>query len=88
MSLFAQLQMEASDGGSRKADRPMETPLEEQLEAIKAELKRQDEAWRRAKEAIAAMGDAPIAVPREALEHLESSATTTTARAVVGGVRA
>jgi hypothetical protein len=66
----------------------METTLEEQLEAIKAELKKQDEEWRRAKEAIAASGDVRIALPREVLEHLEARTTTTTARAVIGGVRA
>jgi hypothetical protein len=67
----------------------METTLEESLEAIKAELRKQDEEWRRAKDAIAAMGDVRIALSREALDRLEArSTTTTTPRAVMGGVRA
>jgi hypothetical protein len=89
MSLFAQLHRSVPEWGSRKAVGTMETTLEESLEAIKAELRRQDEEWRRAKDAIAAMGDVRIALSREALDRLETRSTTTTpARAVVGGLRA
>jgi hypothetical protein len=66
----------------------METTLEAQLEAIKAELRKQDEEWRRAKDAIAAMGDVRFALSREALDRLEARNPTTTPRAVIGGLRA
>jgi hypothetical protein len=65
----------------------MEPTIEELLEGIKADLKRQDEEWRRAREALLALGDARIAVPTEVLDQLEAPATAPV-RPVTGGVRA
>lgn len=67
----------------------MNSTLDESLEAIKAELLKQDEEWRRAKDAIATAGDVRIALSREALDRLEARSNhATTPRAVVRGVRA
>jgi hypothetical protein len=42
----------------------------EQLEAIRRELEKQDEAWKRLQAVAARLGDVEIEVPREVLEKV------------------
>jgi hypothetical protein len=66
----------------------MATRIQEQLEAMKRELEAQDEAWQRAKETLARLGDVRIAVPRELLEEIDAVTTVTQpATPFVVGVR-
>jgi hypothetical protein len=65
----------------------MEPTLEEQLEAIKRDLKKQHEAWKHAKEALARLDAASIAFPRDFFEQLESPEVRPTVGAVVHGLR-
>jgi hypothetical protein len=55
---------------------------------VKKELARQDEAWGRAKQALARIGDARITVPHELLEQLEAPVQVFNPGPVVTGVRA
>lgn len=66
----------------------MTTRWQDQLEAVKKELARQDEAWGRAKQALARIGDARITVPHELLEQLEAPVQVFNPGPVVTGVRA
>jgi len=50
----------------------MTTRWQEQLEAVKQELERQNEAWARTKEALAQLGDVRFAVPAEVIEQLQA----------------
>jgi hypothetical protein len=51
---------------------------DETLRGIEVELGRQDREWKNAKAAIAALGDAEFAVPREAIAELEHRASPIT----------
>jgi hypothetical protein len=61
---------------------------EERLEAIRRELQNQNEAWRRASEALSRAGDVLIAVPGEMLEALGATPPTTPALPGSPGIRA
>ncbi len=49
---------------------------EQRLEAIRNELRKQDEQWRRNAEALAHAGEIVVAVPTEMLEALEAPVAT------------
>jgi hypothetical protein len=61
----------------------MATRFEEQLEAVKQELGRQDEQWEQAKVLLAGLGHVWLAIPREQLEEIET-ATRTPSRPIIG----
>jgi hypothetical protein len=66
----------------------MKKSLQEQLDAVRRELEKQDEAWRSARDVLARLGDATqIPVPREVLELLEAPVASPTPPPV-GSVRA
>ena len=60
--------------------------IDERLEKIKAELARQDGAWRHAQRVLARFGDATVFVPDEFLESIEAPANVATERQF--GIRA
>ncbi len=60
--------------------------IRERLEALRREKDRQDEAWERAKQALARLGDARIGIPRELLDEIDG-ATTQPMTPVVVGIR-
>jgi hypothetical protein len=62
----------------------MTTRWQEQLEDIKRELARQDEAWTRAMDSLARLGDVSIAVPASVLEPLQGPAPEPAAQVIVG----
>ncbi len=64
------------------------TNREERLEAIRRELHNQNEAWRRASEALCRAGDILVAVPSEMLEALGAPAPTIPAPPGASGIRA
>jgi hypothetical protein len=64
------------------------TNREERLEAIRRELQNQNEAWRRASEALSRAGDIIIAVPGEMLEALGAPPPATAALPGASGIRA
>jgi hypothetical protein len=61
----------------------MATRIEEQLEAIKRELGRQDEQWEQAKSLLAGLGNVWLSIPREQLEEIHE-ATRLPSRPVFG----
>jgi hypothetical protein len=61
----------------------MATRFEEQLEAVKQELARQDEQWEQAKALLAGLGNVWLAIPREQLEEIDT-ATREPSRPFVG----
>jgi hypothetical protein len=51
----------------------MATRFEEQLEAVKQELARQDEQWEQAKALLTGLGKVWLAIPREQLEEIDTA---------------
>ena len=62
----------------------MTTRWQEQLEAIKRELARQDQEWARATEALARLGDVSIPVPASVVEQLQAPPVEAAAPVVIG----
>ncbi len=58
--------------------------IRERLEALKREKERQDQTWERAKQALARLGDARVAVPRELLDEIDGATTQPMTEVVVG----
>jgi hypothetical protein len=61
---------------------------EERLEAIRRELRKQNETWERAREALSRAGNVLVAVPSDALEALEAPLPGASAPATPHAIRA
>jgi hypothetical protein len=66
----------------------MTTNRDERLAVIERELERQDEAWARARDALARLGDVTLAIPAETLEAITSAQAPAPTCAPPLGVRA
>lgn len=64
------------------------TNREERLEAIRREIRNQDEAWQKAREALSRAGDVLIAVPAEAFEALTAPLPSAPVPPHATGIRA
>jgi hypothetical protein len=65
----------------------MNRQRQQRLEEMELQLAAQDQAWEQTKHAIARLGQAPLAVPQEALDEI-ASATKPVTSAPILGVRA
>jgi len=64
----------------------MSDPRSVRLEAIRRELRQQDEAWERTRQALARLGDVQLAVPHDVLARIVGTESPTLPP--TGGLRA
>jgi hypothetical protein len=66
----------------------MQSKLHEELEVIRLELARRNEAWARTRAGFAALGERVLAVPRESLERIDAACAPHVERLAYATLRA